>query len=298
MNPGTPGPSLTLVVVQSAPGPLGSAFFSSLERDLADGLLEVIVVADVEPAAMAGARKGARWVASCAGATVPDRRGLGLAAARTPFVALTESFCVPAPGWTRAILRAHAERDVVAVGGPVDRRAGVPRDWALTLLEYGRFFGAGQAGEVSDLPGINVAYRVERLVRVLGRLPARVVEVEVHSALREAGETLWRDPGAVMLDAGRMASGAARRAQYRHGRFYGGRRVAGRPAAHRLLRLALAPAVPVVLGSRIARRALGAGRGGAFVRSLPHLAVLLAAWAVGEAAGSLFGEGRTGEQWT
>lgn len=291
-------PSLTLVVADSAPGPLQPAFFTDLEEELCSGLLEVLVVSSSEPPLVSGAPKGVRWLSSPGGATVPERRGRGLAAARAPIVALTESFCVPAPGWAQAVLTAHAEHHVAAVGGPVDRREGTAADWGLTLLEYGRFLGPEPAGPVGDLPGINVSYRIERVVRALGSLPARVVEVEVHSALVRAGETLWREPGAVMFDGSRMSPGAARRAQFLHGRFYGGHRVAGRGALHRLARLTVAPAVPLVLGRRIVRGALRAGRGRILLRALPHLGGLLTAWAAGEAAGSLFGAGRSGERWT
>ena len=297
MPPLTPRPELTLVVADSAPGPLGPDFATAVADDVRAGLMEVVTVSEREPGAVATLGPGARWIASPADSTVPDRRALGLAAARTPLVALTESFCVPAPGWAQAILDAHAIRDVAAVGGAMTRRSGGGSDLALTFVEYGRFFHPRHEGPVQDLPGVNVAYRVERLREALGGLPNQVVEVELHAALRKAGEVFWRAPAAVMLDGSRVPPRQARRAQFRHGRFFGGRRVASAGVGRRLLRAALAPAVPLVLGSRIARGVLAAGRGRELVRSLPHLATLLVAWAAGEAVGSVAGEGRSGAAW-
>jgi hypothetical protein len=220
-----------------------------------------------------------------------------VASARTPLVALTESFCVPGPGWATAVLKAHAARDVAAVGGPVDRVKGTGADWALTFLEYGRFMDPAPAGPVPDLPGINVAYRVQRVRDALGGLPEDVVEVKLHARLREAGETLWREPAAVMLDASSMPPDTARRAQYLHGRFYGGTRVAGRTWLHRASRALVSPTMPLVVGARIAQGALAAGHGVTFIRSLPHLAGLLVSWAAGEATGSLLGPGGSGASW-
>lgn len=289
-------PALSLVVVESAPGAVNPRFFEAVAAEAAAGRLEVLVVSTTTPEA-AGELPGVRWVPSPDDATVPRRRGSGLAEARAPLVALTESFCVPVAGWFDAVVAAHEAHDVVAVGGPVDRRQGGARDWALTLVEYGRFMGPAPEGPVPDLPGINVAYRVETLRRVLGALPAEIVEVELHRTLRQAGEVLWRAPAAVMFDESRMPAGSARRTQFQHGRLFGAQRLQGAGVAPRLGRAALTPAVPLVLGARIARGAFGARRGGHLMRSLPWLVGLLASWTAGELAGSLMGPGRAAEGW-
>jgi hypothetical protein len=290
-------PSLTLVVVESAPGPVGSELFEALENDLREGLLEVVLVCVAEPPQATTELPGVRAISAPKHSTVPERRGLGLAASRTPLVALTESFCVPSSGWARAMIEAHSSQDVVAVGGPVDRLSSGASHWAMTLAEYGRFLRTGPEGPVRDLPGVNVAFRIDRLRRALGQLPARVVEVELHQALVAAGETLWCVPPAVVYDRSRLTLGRAVRSQVRHGRLFAGRRVRGRPWGTRLMRLGVAPAVPLLLFGRIARRALAAGKGRVLFRAGLPLFLLLIAWATGEAVGSVLGEGDSERVW-
>lgn len=292
-----PQSRLTLVVAESAPGPLGRALFEAVRGDLEDGTLAVIVVSESEISLISEAKGEVTWVACPSDSTVPRRRAMGLARARTPIVALTESFCVPAPGWVRAVLRAHAAEGPAAVGGPVNRQDGGPVDWALTLIEYGRFFGKVAAGSVVELPGINVAYDIDRVSACAGGVPSSVVEIDLDRLLVEAGETLWREPDAVMFDESHRSLAGALRSQFHHGRLFGGGRVAERGLRSRIFRFAVTPLVPFVLGGRITRGALSGGAGSQLLRALPALCALLASWAIGEAVGSLFGEGDSAARW-
>ena len=290
---------LSVVVVESRAAAPRQELFEVLAPRLEDGSVEVLVVPGREPAPAPWANHPAvRRVACPPNATVPRRRAAGLRAARAGLVALTESFCVPTPGWAEAILAAHTRRRGVAVGGPVDRRAGTPAEWALTLCEYGRFLPRQAAGRVEDLAGVNVAYDRERLIAALGDLPEEILEVELHAELRRRGAALWWEPSAVMLDTEKLSLNAALADQYRHGRLFGGRRSAGSGWPARLLRASLAPAVPAVLLSRIAPAAVEAGRGTALARAAPLLLLLLTAWAIGEGVGALAGPGRSASRWT
>ncbi|MEB3165820.1 MAG: hypothetical protein VKO65_04045 [Cyanobacteriota bacterium] len=184
------------------------------------------------------------------------------------------------------------------LAGPVSRQSGGAADWALTLIEYGRYFRVAPEGPIADVPSINVAYDADHLDKALGPDATGFYEVEVHARLRTDGARMWRVPAAVMVDDNRRPLAEAVLAQFHHGRLYGGQRSTRRSIPSRLLHLALTPAIPLVLLARIAPETWAAGRGSQLIRALPALALLLLAWAVGEATGTLAGEGDSHRHWT
>jgi hypothetical protein len=241
---------------------------------------------------------GVRVLRCAEGATIPELRLAGVRVAVAPLIALTEDFCAPVPGWADALLAAWARGVADVLAGPVARQDGRAADWALTLIEYGRYFCTTPEGPVKDVPSINVAYDAVRLGEALGPHATGFYEVEVHARLRAEGARMWRVPQAVMVDENRMPLSEALHAQFHHGRLYGGDRFAKRPILSRLLHLAVTPTVPLVLLARIAPGTCAAGRGTQLVRALPALALLLLAWAIGEATGTLAGEGGSRRRWT
>jgi hypothetical protein len=268
--------------------------FRNLAPLLQAGSIELLLATARSDAAISTA--ATRIIPCARDSTVPRMRLAGVRAAAAPLIAITEDFCVPAQGWAEALLEARRHVDAAVLGGPVARRNGTASDWALTLVEYGRFFRCEPEGEVEDLPSINIAYDCNRLRDALQGAEG-LFEMELHPALRARGERFWRVPNAVMLDENTDALPTAIRAQYRHGRFFGGRRVEGRSKLQRLVRFAAAPAVPAVLLSRIAREVAASGHAADLLRALPALAVLIGGWAAGEAVGSLLGEGGSGAHW-
>ena len=66
----------------------------------------------------------------------------------------------------------------------------------------------------------------------------------------------------------------------------------------RALRAMLAPLAPAAQLVRIMQGAVPAGRGRQLLVALPCLLALLVAWAIGEATGSLFGEGASRDHWS
>jgi hypothetical protein len=284
---------LSVVVAGSRAEGLCPRLLESLSEMLRSGRAEVVVAT-----ARSGQCDGTRTVHCDPGTTVPRLRSLGFEEVRGDIVALTEDFCAPAPGWAEALVAAHEKSPAVAVGGPMGRRDGRASAWALTLCEYGRFFGPRTAGPVSDLPGTNVSYKVAKLREVLGDVPSEFQEVLVHGDLRERGETFYWEPAARMYDESDRPFRSALRAQYHHGRLYGGQRIHGRGLAVRVLRAALSPLVPVVLLFRIARAVVPSGNTMPMLRSMPYLLCLLIAWGIGEGVGSIAGVDQSEEQWT
>jgi len=288
-------PRLSVVVAAGRlPGAVPQ-LLDALAAPIAAGDVEVIVAtAAAVPAEIA---RRVRVVPAEHGATIPRLRAAGLAAARGELAALTEGFCVPAEGWAQAVLTAHAAHPAVAIGGPMDRRSGGPADWALTFQEYGRFMPREPAGPVHELPGPNVSYKVERLRQVLGALPDEHAEIDVHAVLQRKGEELRREPAAVMFDDNDQPFGPSLQSLFQHGRLFGSWRVRGQAAPVRAFRAVLAPLAPAPQLLRIVRGALPAGRGRQLLTSTPWLLALLVSWALGEATGSLFGEGTSRERW-
>jgi len=290
------GPRLSVVVAGLRPEGPPEALFRGLHPLLQAGTAELIL-ATARPKAQARSPR-TRIVPCAPGSTVPALRLAGVRAATAPLIALTEDFCAPAEGWAEALLEARDRVDTSVIGGPIARRGGSTADWALTLVEYGRFFRREPEGEVPDLPPINAAYDADRLRGALPVDAEGLFEVQLHAQLRARGERFWRVPSAVMFDENERPLASATCAQYHHGRLFGGRRVQGRGPFPRLARCALTVAVPVVMLSRIAREAGAAGHAPDVLRSLPALSLLLGSWSAGEAVGSLFGKGKSGARWT
>lgn len=286
-------PRLSLVVVDSAPGPLSPRFFDPIRSHLAAGRLEVIVVSPTHPGPLPS---GARWLPCAADSTVPQRRTLGLNAADAPLKGLTESFCVLDERWVWGALSTFRTGRVAAAGGRVTRTRGSTAAWALTLIEYGRSMGRDPVGPVSDLAPVSVCYDAAALAAVLDP-DQEVVGADVHEALRARGGTLWRSPEMVVDDRSDRSLAWAAVAQWHHGRLFGARRARTETPSRQSLRVLSAPLVAPVLLSRIARGSVSGGHGRALVRALPALCVLLAAWVGGEVTGTVFGEGAAGERW-
>lgn len=290
-------PELTVVVVGSRPQGPPAELRERLEPAGRAGRVEVVVATARADAAEPDRPDWLRVLPCPAGTTVPELRLSGVRAARGGLIAITEDFCAPCSGWAEALLQHHREAPSAVLGGPIARQGGERADWALTLIEYGRYFDPHRRGIVDDLPSINVAYPREVLMAALPADARGILEVELHARLRTTGAVFCRVPTAVMFDTNSAELSAAARAQYHHGRLFGGGRVERTGWSSRLKFAALSPAVPVILFSRIAREVAAAGHSAELCRALPSLSVLLGAWAVGEGLGSLLGPGDSASHW-
>lgn len=289
-------PQLSVVVAGSRPQGPPDALFRALGALLENGTVELLL-ATARPDAQTQ-WPGTRVVQCASGSNVPAMRLAGIRAAKAPLIAMTEDFCIPSDGWAESLLRARARVDAAVLGGPIARRDGTAADWALTFAEYGRFFRRTPEGEVRDLPSINVAYDADRLRSVLPPDAVGLVETQIHAQLRMQGARFWRVPDAVMLDENTRPFADAARAQYYHGRLFGGGRVEGKGLIPRAIRSAMACLVPLVLFHRILRETGAAGVNAKLLRALPALLLLLIAWSIGEAMGSLIGKGQSAARWT
>lgn len=272
------------------------ASVSRFLREVGD-LGEVILV-DASRDGTAGAASAMfprlRVLRQPAGRLVPELWRDGLEATDAPLVAFSTVQMVPRPGWLAAFRDRLDATGAAAVGGPIAPGPGLSAtDRALYLMRYASYLPPLPRASAFEPPGDNALYRRDRLDAVAPAWRGGFWEVEVHRRLRDLGEPLATAPEAIVEFRGGSALGPALKHRLAHARHFGAGRMHGRPLPSRLARSAAAPAVPAVLLGRIARALRRRGEPvGPWLPAIPRLAVLLATWSLGEAAGACLGPGR------
>jgi hypothetical protein len=89
----------------------------------------------------------------------------------------------------------------------------------------------------------------------------------------------------VEQDRGPLRLTALIKERVQYGRLFAYTRAREQSVARRLILAGATPALPLLLLTRLARRQWRNGSFSQFVRTLPALVLLLAAWSAGEAAG-------------
>jgi hypothetical protein len=208
-------------------------------------------------------------------------------------VAVIEDHCVVRPRWGELIIAAHRAGHAV-VGGSIRNGATARiRDWAAFFCEYTDHMEPAPSGVVPTLPGMNVSYNRAAIEAMAEFLERGLWETWLHPHLQRSGFELFSDP-AIALDHVKDFGVREFLAQrYHYARSYAGLRnpELGWKRAFYFL------GTPLLLGLipyRIVRNVL---RNGRHVRELgaaaPLLALYVAAWAAGEAAGYALGGGRS-----
>ena len=93
------------------------------------------------------------------GTPLPALWGAGIRQSRGAIIAVTDACSVPDRRWVLSTQAAHESSDLI-VGGAVDpmpQRSLV--DWAAYFCEYGQFMLPLTGGDVSELPGNNIAFK-------------------------------------------------------------------------------------------------------------------------------------------
>jgi hypothetical protein len=261
--------------------------------DVLDGGDELIAVVSDEGDGMAGLIEanfpGVRVLRRPAGRLAPELWRDGLDASDSPLVAFSTAQMRPAPGWRRMMLDRLEATGAAAVGGPIVPAAGLtPTDRAVYLLRYVQYLRPLPTRIDVEPPGDNAVYRRECLGGLESLRGRGFWEVEIHRELRRRGHRL------AMADADEAAvayQGGSRlvpflRQRYAHARRYGGDRAGGWSTPARLARLATTPVVPAVMLRRIFATLSGHGQDLApWLRAVPALLPMLAAWSIGEAHG-------------
>jgi hypothetical protein len=226
--------------------------------------------------------------------SVGAARTAGARRARAPIVAFSEEHCYPAPGWAEALVAAHRQPGVAAVG-PAFHSANPATSlaWADFLVLYGPFLAPVPAGDYPDLPGHNSSYKRDALALYGDDLEAWLEsETVLHHDLLSRGCRLYLEPQARVFHLNMSRPSSAFRENVINGRFFASARARRWPLWRRLAYALAWPLVPLVRFPRVLqhyRRIRVTRRLRWNVMPLAALLLVVSAW--GEMLGNLFGAG-------
>ena len=267
--------------------------------DLGAEVIAVVSRADPSVAALEGLSDPRLRVIQLDGSrSVPQLRAEGIRAARGRLVAITEDHCLFSPGWVHGLIEAHAEREVAAVGGPVENgRCGGPIDWAIYFSRYLVWMPPLAAGAVTALPGNNACYRRDVLGSCRELYAHGFWEHDFNREITARGLKMWMAPGLVVTHNKPYRFFPYVALRYRHARCFGGMLAARLSPAKRLRRIVLSPLIPLALLAR-ANTAVTQKkrRQREFLLALPALLVFYLVWFWGELVGYVVGPGETCSQ--
>ena len=149
-------------------------------------------------------------------------RVAAIRAAEADVLLLVEDHSFPTTDvWAERLIRAH-DAGHVAVGPRMENaNPASATSWANFLIEYGQWAHVPVAGEARQLPGHNSSYKADALRR-FGDDLAHMMETEwvLHNRMREAGETLWIDPGVSTAHVNFSKFSSAAKLHYLEGRLF------------------------------------------------------------------------------
>jgi hypothetical protein len=148
------------------------------------------------------------------------------------------------------------------------------------------------AGEVVDLPGMNVSYDRKALEAIDDLLRAAKWESWLHARLLERGFTFYATPVATLDHVKDFAIGEFVGQRFHYARAYAAMRNEGLGWKRVVYAVTTAAIVPLIY-ARIARNVRRRGHAREFLLATPLLGLYLAATAVGEGLGYAFGGGRS-----
>jgi hypothetical protein len=220
-----------------------------------------------------------------------DRRiSKGLGSARGQILAVLEDYGAPDPDWCDQVLGAH-RLPYGAIGGTVEHEGRGALNWAVYLLDFGRYRLPAREGPVRYLTDVNISYKRSVLEGVRDLWQERYQEVTVNWALARKGVVLWQRPQIITRqDRGAMSFGSVVVERFCWGRLFACLRVREMARMSRLLYVLLSPGIPLILLTRMAWKVWMGGRDRArFLAAFPHVVAMTLCWCLGECAGYITG---------
>ena len=238
----------------------------------------------VETAAPGGSQAAEHELYDC-------RSAFGVVESRGEIVALLQDYVVVSENWSREVLKAH-ELGHAAVGGAVEHGGQSILNWAVFFQDFGRHQLPLSEGPAEYLTDINVSYRKSKLEPFRELWEKRYKETTVNFELAKRGEVLWQRPQILVYQSrGKLAIRELISERYHWGRLFGAIRTQQISTIRRLIYTILAPAIPVFLLFRAARKViLGRKYVSIFLRSLPFFTLLVGVWCWGELVGNITGK--------
>ena len=227
----------------------------------------------------------------------PAARAAGVREASAPVVVIGETHSYPAPDWAEALIKAHGQRWAVVAPGFGNANPDGALSWAIFLLDYGRWFGGLPAGEITVAPTHNASYKREVLLALGPALETALShDDQLILYFHARGHRSYFEPAAKIDHLNISRPGPWLEERFLCGLLIAAHRVARWPWHRRLLYMAGAPLIPIVVlsrtwkGMRLALRQerLPAG-------TIPAILVGAVIAAVGEAVGYARSAGRAAE---
>ncbi|MEP7199453.1 MAG: hypothetical protein ABI874_06520 [Chloroflexota bacterium] len=285
-------PDLSIIIAASDASHAIADCLRALEPQVAARDVELCVVASDAADARIVREQFPRvtLIASEPSRLIPELWGLGVARAQGRIIALTVATCVPDAQWVAEILRAHGEYHT-AIGGAIENAPGGSLvDWAVYFVRYTPYMQPLTVGPL-EVPGDNGTYKRAAIADQMEWIAQHGFwEREVNERLRAQMRSLWGDPRIVVYCQKPFTFGGFTRQRFAHGVIFGRMRAAKLTRRQRLIRIATAPAIPLVFLARITRNVFRKKRNRAqFIISLPLTIWFLLCWATGEFVGLVRG---------
>lgn len=219
------------------------------------------------------------------------RRSVGLTATSGDIVCILEDRGIPEPGWAAEILRLHAELPYAVIGGAVECGENGSLHRAVYFCDYGRYQKPFEPGPREYVTDVNISYKRRALEKTRHLWKDRYHETTVHWELERMGETLYLTPEFVVWQhRGALRLPAVLKERFEWGRLFAYTRVRDIGGLRRWAYAALSPVLPLLLLGRHTRlQARKRVQFGRFLRVSPLVALLLAAWSLGEVVGYVTG---------
>jgi hypothetical protein len=203
--------------------------------------------------------------------------------AKGDIVLFTEDHCQPRPDWVRQLVDACTP-EKAAVGGVVETDANAPPvDRAFYYVDFFRYMRPVKEGVSPTLTVCNVAYRTSHLKAIAPVWREIFQETAVNDALRRRFGPLCLTSAAEVEMRRHVRFRDAVRERYAFARLFGCTRLDYEPKLRRALLRILSPGLPILLLSRMTRKAFRRpGWLPSYLEMLPALTVLVLAWSWGE----------------
>lgn len=272
--------SLSIVVAGIGGGHEDLANFGhAIERELRAGD-EVIWTGPVDPP------NGLRVerIAPSADGGRGDLYGHGLAVARNPHVAFTDSKSVLRVGWRCAVDLALSH--AAGVGGPVLPGVSMStRSWAGFFVEYGPHASPPYLSRRGDVAANNVAFRRADLLAVVAS-GGPVWKSEVSARMHDRGMTITVEQDMAVTVTKDCEWSDLTTSRLAHGRLHGAQQARQKSVLGRLVAAAGCAVLPPVAYCRLLRVVFSDERlRREFIVATPLVGVALVAWSIGEAIG-------------
>lgn len=224
-------------------------------------------------------------------------RAIGLRSTNGPIVALLEDHGTPSSGWCEAMLKAHQEEGVAAVGGAVANGVDRILNWAVYYCDFGRYQNPVPEGDVEFLSDSNVSYKRDVLWEVEPLWSDAFHETSVNWEIKRRGYKLRLDPGMVVYQTrSNLRFFAALWERFVWGRSFAGTRVNDISTLQRVVLVFSSFLLPLVLTGRIVLRALSKKKHlNKLLLALPMIFILESFWAAGEFVGYVTGKAASQE---